>query len=99
MRCLMAGLMLISLAAFAGAGEPSELGKSLKDIEVAPHWIYDDFPKAVAEAKQSGKPILVVLRCVPCPPGRTLDEQVMRPDSGLEAIEKKFVCVRLIQAN
>jgi hypothetical protein len=77
----------------------SPLGESLKDIPVAEHWIYDDLPKAAAEAKATGKPLLVVVRCVPCPPGKTLDEKVMQPDKDLEVIEKKFVCVRVIQAN
>ncbi len=77
----------------------SPLGETLKDIEVASHWIYDDWPRAVAKAKSTGKPLLVVLRCVPCPPGRSLDAQVMRPDRELESLEKQFVCVRLIQAN
>jgi hypothetical protein len=75
----------------------SELQKSLKDLDIAPHWIYDDLPKAFAEAKASGKPILVVLRCVPCPPGKTLDGKVMQPDKDLEKLEKEFVCVRIIQ--
>ncbi len=35
------------------------------DVLSAGRWIYNDFPKGVAEAKQSGKPLLVVLRCVP----------------------------------
>lgn len=90
--------VLIAVSPCAGE-EQSPLGMALKDIEVGKHWIYDDFPRAVAEAKASGRPLLVVVRCVPCPPGQTLDEQVMRPDAALEAIEKKFVCVRLIQAN
>lgn len=77
--------------------EQSELGKSVKDIPVAAHWIYDDLAKAKAEAKETGKPLLVVLRCVPCPPGKALDEKVMRPDVELEALEKQFVCVRIIQ--
>jgi hypothetical protein len=77
----------------------SPLGEALKDIEVAPHWIYDDWEAALAQARSSGKPLLVVLRCVPCPPGRNLDSKVMRPDEELETIEKKFVCVRLIQTN
>lgn len=77
--------------------EQSELGKSVKDIPVASHWIYDDLAKAKAEAKETGKPLLVVLRCVPCPPGKTLDTQVMQPDKELEEIEKQFVCVRIIQ--
>lgn len=76
--------------------QPS-LGQALKDIPVADHWIYDDLPRAVSLAKESGKPLLVVLRCVPCPPGKTLDEAVAMPNSALEKIEKQFVCVRVIK--
>src|SRR4249920_2872557 len=94
---LLISLALLALTTTSQADSP--LGESLKDISVAEHWIYDDFPKAVAEAKATGKPLLVVVRCVPCPPGKTLDEKVMQPSRDLEAIEKKFVCVRLIQAN
>jgi len=77
----------------------SELQQSLKDLDIAPHWIYDDLPKALAEAKATGKPILMVFRCVPCPPGRTLDTKVMRPDKELEQLEQKFVCVRIVKTN
>ena len=28
-------------------------------------WIYDDFDSGVAKAKETGKPMLVVLRCPP----------------------------------
>ena len=37
-------------------------GKKPQDIEVAPHWIYDDVPAAFAQSKQSGKPILALFR-------------------------------------
>ncbi len=96
----IAGAIAVSCAVTAEEftpAEQSELGKSVKDIPVASHWIYDDLAKAKAEAKETGKPLLVVLRCVPCPPGKTLDEKVMQPDKELEAVEKQFVCVRLIQ--
>jgi hypothetical protein len=101
MRTLLVLLTLFAVAAapFAAAAEKSPLGESLKDIDVADHWIYDDWPRAVAQAKQTGKPLLVVLRCVPCPPGKTLDEAVMQPDKDLAELEKKFVCVRIIQTN
>jgi hypothetical protein len=96
--CAIAALLLgFSIAHAADFAEQSELGKSIKDIPVAAHWIYDDLAKAKAEAKETGKPLLVVLRCVPCPPGKTLDTAVMQPDKELEAIEKQFVCVRIIQ--
>jgi serine protease Do len=87
---------LFALAASAGA---QTLGESLKDIPVASHWIYDDLPKAVAQAREMRKPLLVVLRCVPCPPGRALDEQVMQPDDDLAKVEQQFVCLRVIQTN
>jgi hypothetical protein len=46
-------------------GAQTELQQSLKDTEVASHWIYDDFNRALAEAKTRGKPILALFRCVP----------------------------------
>ncbi len=91
------GFTLLAFPAAVPAQSP--LGEALKDIDVASHWIYDDWPRAQDEAKATGKPLLVVLRCVPCPPGRSLDTQVMQPDQELETLEKQFVCVRLIQAN
>jgi len=101
MRAVLFVVALTSIFAnsFAIAAEKSPLGESLNDIDVADHWIYDDWPRAVAQAKATGKPLLVVLRCVPCPPGKTLDLAVMQPDRELEELEKKFVCVRIIQAN
>ncbi|QDU29623.1 Periplasmic serine endoprotease DegP precursor [Anatilimnocola aggregata] len=98
-RLLLACSIVMLFASSIQAAEKSPLGELLKDIDVAPHWIYDDLPLAKAEAKATGKPLLVVLRCVPCPPGRTLDQQVMQPDAELEKLEKQFVCVRVIQTN
>ena len=39
----------------------TDLSRALKD-HVADHWIYDDLDKGVAQAKETGKPILVVFR-------------------------------------
>ncbi len=52
---------LFALAMFVPA---VALGQSKKpqDIEVAPHWIYDDVPAAFAQAKELGKPILALFR-------------------------------------
>jgi hypothetical protein len=101
MRTGFLSVLVIAAGGFLGGPSAAKtpLGESLKDIDVAEHWIYDDLPRAKAEAKSSGKPLMVVLRCVPCPPGRTLDEQVMQPDRELESLEKKFVCLRIIQTN
>lgn len=96
------GLVMASVlacVAIVQAGERTPLGKSLNDIDTADHWIYDDWPAAVAEAKKTGKPILAVLRCVPCPPGKELDLKVMQPNDDLAELEQQFVCVRIIQTN
>src|SRR5215831_5090319 len=97
-QSLLIGIVLSSGAPIPG-GEKTPLGEAIRDIDVANHWIYDDWPKAVAQAKASGKPILAVVRCVPCPPGKALDTAVMQPEPSLAELEKKFVCVRIIQTN
>jgi serine protease Do len=35
------------------------------DTALAGMWVYDDFDAGTAEAGRTGKPLLVVLRCVP----------------------------------
>jgi hypothetical protein len=63
---LIAGSVLLVGMAATTAQELSkqDLRKKLKD-DVHASWIYDDLPAATAAAKQSGKPILAVFRCVP----------------------------------
>ena len=53
----------LSLAAQDGATE--QLRVALKDNEVKGDWIYDDLPAGMAAAKKTGKPMMVVFRCVP----------------------------------
>jgi hypothetical protein len=40
----------------------TDLQKQLKDTAIGSHWIYDDFAKATAVAKETGKPILALFR-------------------------------------
>ena len=42
--------------------EPGPLQKSLEDLQIAGPWIYNDLPAGFAEAKKTGKPLLVVFR-------------------------------------
>lgn len=62
-------------------------------------WIYDDLPKGIAEAKASRKPLLVVLRCIPCEACAKLDEDVVQHDPMVAALLDRFVCVRIPKAN
>ena len=64
-RWAAALVVAAGLLATAVVQAQTVLQKALFDDEVASHWIYDDFGKAVAQAQATGKPILAVLRCVP----------------------------------
>jgi len=71
----------------------------LGDKDLGAHWIYDDLELARAEARRTLKPLLVLFRCVPCACAQTLDEQVSQPASASVELQKRFVCVRVIQMN
>lgn len=62
-------------------------------------WIYNDLPKAFREAKETGKPIVVVLRCIPCEECVKLDDDLVDTDPVLKPLLEKFVCVRVVSTN
>lgn len=98
------------LAAFGFLGFlPPATAEAVKDREGAvrsdrdrmegdARWIYNDVARGFAEAKAGGKPLLVVLRCVPCLACMGIDAAIL--ESGdLAGLLDRFVCVRLINAN
>jgi hypothetical protein len=66
----------------------------LKDV----HWIYNDVDAGFAEAKKTGKPLLVVLRCVPCKSCMGIDASILQSKE-LRPLLDQFVCARVINAN
>jgi serine protease Do len=61
-------------------------------------WAYNDVQRGFAEAKRTGKPLLVVLRCVPCLSCAGIDAAVLTEPS-LTPLLDQFVCARVINAN
>ncbi|MCH7686915.1 MAG: PDZ domain-containing protein [Planctomycetes bacterium] len=62
-------------------------------------WIYNDLEKGLAKARETGKPLLVVLRCIPCEECVKLDEELMEQDPHLKPLLDKFIRVRLVAMN
>jgi serine protease Do len=68
-------------------------------VEAAGFWIYNDLARGFAEAKKTGQPLLVVLRCLPCEQCVKLDDDLVDNDERLRPLLEKFVRVRVISAN
>ncbi len=65
---LMAAGVIAVLAASTKAQDvrgKSELREQLDDLELKGTWYYDDLSAAREEARRTGKPLFVVLRCPP----------------------------------
>ena len=54
-------------------------------------WIYNDLAHAFEVAKKSGKPLLVVLRCIPCEECVKLDDELVDRDPVLRPLDRKSV--------
>lgn len=67
-------------------------------MEKDARWIYNDVQRGFTEAKWKGKPLLVVLRCVPCLSCAGIDASVLQ-EPALAPLLDQFVCVRVINAN
>jgi serine protease Do len=68
-------------------------------FENSSDWIYNDLNKARQVAKETGKPLLVVVRCIPCEACQEFDDQVARRDPKVRDLMDQYVCVRIPQAN
>lgn len=94
---------LMLLTAVAPAQEKKTREQKVREdrarIEAEGFWRYNDIPGALEEAKQTGKPVLVVLRCLPCEECVKLDDDLIDQDEELQQLLKKFVCVRVVGTN
>ena len=62
-------------------------------------WLYNDLPAAFAQAKKTGKPILVGLRCIPCHECVKLDDHLVDTHPVIRPLLEQFVCVRVVSTN
>ena len=67
-------------------------------LENDPRWNYNDVDGGFRLATEKSKPLLVILRCVPCMACMGIDTSVLG-EPELDPLLDQFVCVRVINAN
>lgn len=97
---LVALLLLTSIPAHAAPPDrDTKVRNDRTEKQADGYWVYNDLPAGLAAARQQNKPLLVVLRCIPCEACAGFDEQVSRRDPIVARLLDQFVCVRIIQCN
>lgn len=99
-------ILALATAALLGLESGAETVKDRKGavlgdrsaMEKNEEWIYNDWRRGFEAAKETGKPLLVVLRCVPCLACAGIDASVLS-EPELRPILEQFVRVRVINAN
>lgn len=93
---VMVGFLPIPLA---GQTREEKVRQDRAKVEAEGLWIYNDLQRGIATARQSGKPLLVVLRCIPCEECVKLDDELIHQNPKVRPLLEQFVCVRLISTN
>ncbi|QDV62351.1 Trx7/PDZ domain-containing (seleno)protein [Crateriforma conspicua] len=99
---VMIALALVSLPAVTAVAKEDRETIVRNDRErvlAAGYWIYNDLDAAVQQARQTGRPILVVLRCLPCEECVKLDDDLVESDPEIKALLDQFVRVRIVGTN
>mgnify|MGYP002633136320 FL=1 len=100
MQRLICFLTILSVASLTMAQTREELVRGDKaKVEAEGFWIYNDLPGAFEEARKTGKPIVVVLRCLPCHECVKLDDELVDTDPVIRPLLEKFVCARQVSTN
>ncbi len=106
-RCSMQ-LVILGLVIVVGPIGPRTVSAQSRDekvredrrkVEGEGFWIYNDWPLALETARRNGKPILVVLRCIPCEACVKLDDDLVEQDPIIRPLLDEFVCVRIVSTN
>jgi len=95
-------LMIAALAVTAASAAETREEKVRRDrekVEGEGFWLYNDLPAAFEQAEQTGKPIIVVLRCIPCEECVKLDDDLVDRHPVIRPLLERFVRVRQVSTN
>ena len=63
---VLASFLFLGVVSLTAAEDRKErVLNDRKEVEASGNWIYNDLPRGFAEAARTGKPLLVVIRCIP----------------------------------
>lgn len=102
MRPTILSLLIVFAASTTTLRSEDRATRVRKDLEESLAkglWIYNDLDQGFEEARKKKRPLLVVIRCVPCESCKGFDEQVASFDPRVRKLLEKFVCVRVPQSN
>jgi hypothetical protein len=100
LTCAVIGVGLFSgQAQEAGQSREQKVRADRQKVEADGYWIYNDLPRGFAEAKRTGKPMLVVLRCIPCVECVKLDDDLVNEDRRVRPLLDQLVRVRVVSTN
>jgi serine protease Do len=96
---LLFSFLSFSAAAAQQVDRDTKVRNDKQDVVQAGFWIYDDLERGIALAKQTQKPLLVVIRCIPCHACEGFDARLLDRDPLVNDLLEKFVCVRIVKGN
>src|SRR5438874_1343811 len=91
--------LLLSSSPILAQDRDAKVRNDRENFGTSKDWIYNDLTAGAHAAKESGKPLFVVFRCIPCEACQEFDDDVARRDPIIRDLLDKFVCVRIVQAN
>ena len=99
--CLVLPLLLLLTSNALGQNKTREqqVREDREQVTSDGFWLYNDLPAAFAQAKKTGKPILVGLRCIPCHECVKLDDHLVDTHPEIRPLLEQFVCVRVVSTN
>lgn len=96
---LTLGILIVSTQPSFAQDRETKVRNDRKTFETSKDWVYNNLDEGRRIAKESGKPMFVIFRCIPCEACQEFDDDVASRDPIIRDLMDKFVCVRIVQAN
>jgi serine protease Do len=99
MRAILVVFILTTPLAAQNPTREQKVRDDKKKVEAEGYWVYNNLAKATADAKKTNKPLVVVMRCIPCEECVKLDDDLVNSDPVLRPLLDQFIRVRIVGTN